>query len=62
MKGKKGKGLPFKGSKGGKGVKGNSALGNRIHEHTSSSAGDTNITENVKPLVLDFCHKPNHVR
>ncbi len=62
MKGKKGKGSLFKGSKGGQGVKGKSALGNQIHEHASSSAGDTNITESVKPLVCDFCHKPNHVR
>ncbi len=59
VKGKKGKGPPFKGLKGGKGVKGKSALGNRIHEHASSSAGETNMTE---PLVCDFCHKPNHVR
>jgi hypothetical protein len=62
MKGKKGKGLPSKGLKGGKGVKGKSALGNRIHEHASSSLGETNMTESVKPLVCDFCHKPNHVR
>ncbi len=47
---------PFEGSKGGKGVKGRSVLGNRIHQHTSSLAGDTNITENVKPVVCDFCH------
>jgi hypothetical protein len=62
MKGKKGKGPPFKGLNGGKGVKGKSALGNRIREHASSSAGETNMTESVKPLVCDFCHKPNHVR
>ena len=62
MKGKKGKGPPSKGSKGGKGVKGKSALGNRIHEHASSSIGEINMTDSVKPLVCDFCHKPNHVR
>ena len=59
LKGKKGKIQSPKGAKGGKGVKGKSALGNRIQE---SSAGDTNITESVKSMVCDFCHKPNHVR
>jgi hypothetical protein len=59
LKGKKGKIQSPKGTKGGKGVKGKSALGNRIQE---SSAGDTNITESVKSMVCDFCHKPNHVR
>ncbi len=59
FKGKKGKGQSPKGAKGGKGVKGETALGNRIQ---GSSAGDTNITESVKPIVCDFCHKPNHVR
>ena len=59
LKGKKGKAHSPKGAKGGKGVKGKSALGNRIQV---SSAGDTNITESVKPIVCDFCHKPNHVR
>ncbi len=48
-----------KGAKGGKGVKGKTALGNRTQ---SSSAGDTNITESVKPIACDFCHKSNHVR
>ena len=59
LKGKKGKGQSSQGSKGGKGVKGKAALGNRIQE---SSSGDTNITESVKPIMCDFCHKPNHVR
>jgi hypothetical protein len=59
LKGKKGKIQSPKGAKGGKGVKGKSALGSRIQE---SSAGDTNITESVKSMVCDFCHKPNHVR
>ena len=59
LKGKKGKIQSPKGAKGGKGVKGKAALGNRIQE---SSAGDTNITESVKPMICDFCHKPNHVR
>ncbi len=40
IKGKKGKGQSPKGAKGGKGVKGKAALGNRIHD---SSAGNTNI-------------------
>jgi hypothetical protein len=35
------------------------ASGNRTQ---GSSAGDTNITESVKPIACDFCHKPNHVR
>ena len=59
LKGKKGKIQSPKRAKGGKGVKGKSALGSRIQE---SSAGDTNITESVKSMVCDFCHKPNHVR
>ena len=59
LKGKKGKIQSPKGAKGGRGVKGKAALGNRIQE---SSAGDTNITESVKPMICDFCHKPNHVR
>jgi hypothetical protein len=59
LKGKKGKAHSPKSAKGGKGVKGKPVLGNRIQV---SSAGDTNITESVKPIVCDFCHKPNHVR
>ena len=59
LKGKYGKAHSSKGAKGGKGVKGKPVLGNRIQV---SSAGDINITESVKPIACDFCHKPNHVR
>ncbi len=62
-KGKKGKNLPSKGIKGGKGMKGKSTLGNRATDSmSSSSSGVTNISENFKPIMCDFCHKPNHVR
>ena len=61
-KGKKGKGVSPNGNKGGKGFKGKSALGNRSTLAGSSSMGVTNLTENVKPIICDFCHKPNHIR
>ena len=51
LKGMKGKAHSPKCAKGGKGVKGKTALGNRTQ---GSSAGDTNITESVKPIVCDF--------
>jgi hypothetical protein len=62
MKGKKGKGLSTSSYKGGKGFKGKSTLGNRGGIAVSSSVGVTNLTENVKPIICDFCHKPNHIR
>jgi hypothetical protein len=62
-KGKKGKNSAPKGFKGGKGTKGKAALGNRVMDPmSSSSSGVTNISENFKPIMCDFCHKPNHVR
>ena len=61
-KGKGGKGASPKGNKGGKGFKGKSPLGNRGPLSGSSSIGVTNLTENVKPIICDFCHKPNHIR
>jgi hypothetical protein len=54
LKGKKGKGVSTKG------FKGKSSLGNRGEMAVSSSVGVTNLTENVKPIICDFCHKPNY--
>jgi hypothetical protein len=62
LKGQKGKSVSTISHKGSKGFKGKSSLGNRGGVAVSSSVGVTNLTENVKPIICDFCHKPNHIR